>query len=125
MFFMAVKSEILIVHSVEQRKDDVWEYYINLVGLLSIDACAHFSMVSAGERGCCSELLGLADYVIVTCPDAADVLKGLYGDNVKGVICLGEEDEASRKASCFLTHEGNTCPILSGDCNSILRKLMC
>ena len=120
---MAVKLEIVVLHPHEMLPEHVWERYTDLVGLLTIDAKAHFTVVDELDEQKCKAALAKADYVLpVTGCESDFGALAVAAERLSGVLVCGEGDEADRFVAAVVSL-GRECSVVLGDKETILKQI--
>ena len=116
--FMAVKLEIVILHPHNVGVEELWERYTDLIGLLTIDAKAHFAVVDEEDAERCGQCLAVADYVLPVKGCVSD----FGGQALKGVLACDDEATARIFAEAVVA-SGRECSVIDGDKEKILKQI--
>lgn len=121
--FMAVKLEIVILHPHNVGVEELWERYTDLIGLLTIDAKAHFAVVDEEDAERCGQCLAVADYVLPVKGCVSDFGgQALKAERLSGVLACDDEATARRFAEAVVA-SGRECSVIDGDKEKILKQI--
>ncbi len=115
--------EIVVLRPHKMDAEEIWERYTDLIGLLTIDAKAHFAVVDEEDEEMCAKSLAAADYVLPDAGCAGDFVRlAMMAGRLSGVVACGDDGAARRFADAVLC-AGRDCRVVSGDREQILKQI--